>query len=162
ASTGATFNVASGTNLIFNTSDTHTFDASSIISGAGTTQWQSGTNTISGTISTPIAVSGGTLSINSASGQSIPTLTLTGGTLNGSAPITVTGSSMSWSGGTLGGSGTFSIPPSTTILITGYPFFDARPISNGGTIQFTNSTYAYMQNGAVITNGGTIDFQNDA
>src|SRR5437762_1598327 len=32
ASTGATFNVASGTNLIFNTSDTHTFDASSILS----------------------------------------------------------------------------------------------------------------------------------
>src|SRR5207237_2842359 len=88
ASTGATFNAASGTNIIFNTSDAHTFDAASTISGAGTTQWQGGTNTVSGTISTPLSLSGGTLSINSASAQSIPTLTLSGGTLNGTAPIT--------------------------------------------------------------------------
>jgi uncharacterized repeat protein (TIGR01451 family) len=162
SSTNSTFNAASGTTLIFNTNDTRTFDAASTISGAGTAQWQSGTNAFNGTISTPVSLSGGTLTINSASGQSIPTLTMSGGTLNGTAPITVTGTSMTWSSGTLGGSGTFSIPPATTIAITGYPIFDARPISNGGTIQFTNSTYVYMQNGAVLTNGGTIDFQNDA
>jgi large repetitive protein len=161
-STNSTFNAASGTNLIFNTNDTRTFDAASSITGAGTVQWASGASTFNGTITTPLAIAGGSLAINSASGQSIPTLTLSGGTLNGTAPITVTGTSMTWSGGTLGGSGTFSIPPATTITITGYPIFDARPISNGGTIQFTNTTYVYMQNGAVLTNGGTIDFQNDA
>jgi hypothetical protein len=161
-STNATFNAASGTSLIFNTNDARTFDAASTISGAGTTLWQSGTNNFSGTITTPLSLAGGTLAINSASGQSVPTLTMQGGTLNGTAPITVTGTTMTWSGGTIGGSGTLSIPPGTTISITGYPFFDARPISNGGTIQFPSGTYAYMQNGAALTNGGTIDMQSDA
>jgi hypothetical protein len=160
-STGATFSVSTGTTLNFYYNNTRTFDAASIISGAGTTQWQSGTNTFSGTISTPMGVSGGTLTLNGAATQSIPTLTLSGGTLNGSASVNLTGAAMTWTGGTLGGSGTLSIPATTTITISGYPYFDARTVNNAGTIKMTSTYYAYMQNGAALTNSGTIDFQGD-
>src|ERR1051326_5740901 len=160
-STGATLNPSSGATLDFATSDTRTFDSASSISGPGTVVWQSGTNTFNGTYSTITTINGGTLSINSASAQTIPTLTLNGGTLNGSAAINVTGASMTWSGGTIGGSGAFTIQNTSTITIGGVPFIDARTLTNNGTIDFINSNYVYLQNGAALTNNGTIDFQGD-
>src|SRR5207244_809550 len=47
--TGATFSASSGATLNFNSDHTRTFDASSTVSGAGTVQWASATNTLSGT-----------------------------------------------------------------------------------------------------------------
>src|SRR5260221_16868 len=98
-SSGATFNASSGATLNFNTADTRTFDASSTLSGAGNLQWSAGTNTVSGAynVTGALAVSGGTLTLNSASTLIVPTLTMTGGTLNGSAPISVTAAAMAWS-----------------------------------------------------------------
>jgi len=160
-STGGTFTVASGAVLNAYYGDTRTFDASSSISGAGTFMVQGGTNTFSGTLSAAVNVTGGTLTINSAGAQSIPTLTLGGGILNGTANISLTGSSMTWTGGTLGGSGTFTIPAAATITISGYPFIDARPVTNNGTISITSTYYVYMENGAVLTNNGNVGFVND-
>ena len=160
-SSGATFGISSGATLYTYTGDPRSFDAASQITGAGTFQQQSGTDTVSGTISTNVNVAGGTLTINSAATQSLPTLAMSGGTLNGSANITITGTSMTWTGGTISGSGTLTIPNGTTINITGYPFFDARPVTNAGTINFTTTNYAYVGNNSVITNSGLIDFQND-
>jgi hypothetical protein len=160
-STGATFSVSTGATLYFYYNDTRTFDAASTISGAGIVQWGSGTNTITGTLSAPTVMSGGTLTINSAAAQSVPTLTMQSGTLNGSAAINLTGAAMTWSGGTIGGTGTLSIPAATTITIGGVVYFDTRPISNSGTINIASSNYFYMQNNAALTNSGTIDFQGD-
>jgi large repetitive protein len=160
--TSATFNIASGTTLVLYSSDNRTLDAASSVSGSGTLQVQSGTTTIAGTITTNIAATGGTLTINSAAAQSVPTLALSGGTVNGSATINLTGATMAWTGGTIGGSGTLNIPAGTTVSITGYPYFDGRTVNNSGTISFPNGTYSYVQNNAVITNNGTIDFASDA
>jgi uncharacterized repeat protein (TIGR01451 family) len=159
--TAASFSLSSGTTLYFNTNDTRTFDAASTISGAGTAQWQSGTNTFSGTLTAPIGVAGGTLTINSAATQTIPTLTMSGGTLNGSAAINLTGAAMTWSGGTLGGGAALSIPAGTTITVSGVPYFDARQLSNAGTINITSYYYIYMQNNAVLTNSGMVNIQGD-
>src|SRR5205085_1981655 len=46
--TSATLQAASGATLSFNTSDTRTFDAGSVVFGAGTVQWVAGTNTVNG------------------------------------------------------------------------------------------------------------------
>jgi uncharacterized repeat protein (TIGR01451 family) len=161
-STGGTFSIAGGAMLLFNSNDTRTFDAATSIGGAGTLAVSSGTNTVAGTISANLRLSGGTLTINSASAQSIPVLEMQGGTLNGSANVNVTGSIMSWSGGTVGGSGAFTISATTTISVAGYPFFDTRPVTNNGTINVTSFYYLYMQNGAVLTNNGTINFTGDS
>jgi uncharacterized repeat protein (TIGR01451 family) len=162
ASSGGTFNVAGGTTLATYTNDARSFDAASTIGGAGTLAVSTGTNTVGGTLSTPLSLSGGTLTMNSAAAQSIPTLAMSGGTLNGSAAINLTGSAMTWTGGVIAGSGTLSIPAGTTITIAGYPYFDGRAITNAGTMNFTSSYYTYMQNNAVLSNSGTVDFQGDS
>jgi fibronectin-binding autotransporter adhesin len=161
ASTGGTLNISSGATGYLYYTTAATFDSASTISGSGTLQSGAGTNSISGAISTSLIVSGGTLSINSATAQSIPVLTMQAGTLNGTANLGVTAAAMTWSGGTIGGSGTLSIPGGTTVTIGGVPFLDGRPVTNGGTIAFTSTNYMYLQNGAVLTNNGTIDFQGD-
>jgi hypothetical protein len=161
ASTGGSFNISSGALAILYYTTTATFDAASAVTGAGTLQNAAGTNSVAGTISASILMTGGTLSINSASAQSIPTLTMQGGTLSGSGNINLTGAAMTWTGGTLGGSGTLSVPNGTTVTISGVPTIDARTLSNAGTITFTAAYYLYMQNNAVLTNSGTISFPGD-
>jgi len=160
--TSATFSVSSGATISFATGDTRTFDAATTISGAGTTAWQGGSNTVSGTLSTNVNLGGGTLTLNSASAQSIPTLTLNGGTLAGSAAINLTGAAMTWTYGTIGGSSALTIPNGTTVTINAYPTFDARPVTNNGSIVLTTANNVTLQNGAVLTNNGTIDLQADA
>jgi uncharacterized repeat protein (TIGR01451 family) len=159
--TGAAFNVSGGATLSLYYSDARSFDAATTISGPGTLMIQGGTNTVSGTLSTPLTVTGGTLTLNSAAAQTIPTLSMQGGTLNGTAGINLTGASMTWSGGIVGGSGTLSIPPGTTITVAGYPTIDTRPVTNAGAINITSFYYLYMQNNAALSNSGTIDFQGD-
>src|SRR6266542_5514955 len=93
-SSGATFNVSNGAVLYFYSTDTRTFDAASTLSGAGTMQFNSGTNTINAvynvtgatknnsattTISNitslgDLTVSSGTLTLNGASAVSVPTI----------------------------------------------------------------------------------------
>src|SRR5205085_11236156 len=123
-----------------------------------------GTTTISNITATgDLFVSGGTLTLNSASAISTPTLTMQGGTLNGTAPINITGTSMNWSSGTIGGTGQLSIPNGTTITVNGSaPIIDTRAVSNAGTINFVSGNYIYLQNNAVLTNSGTLDFQADS
>src|SRR5258708_22427834 len=87
---------------------------------------------------------------------------MAGGTLSGSGNLNPTGAAMTWSGGIISGSGTLTIPVGAVITLSGYPYFDGRPITNNGTINFTSTNYIYMQNNAVLTNNGTIDLQNDA
>ena len=161
-STGAAFTVSSGATLTFYYGGNRTFDAASTISGAGLTQMQGGTATINGTLSTPLNISGGTVTINSAATQTIPTLTMAGGTFNGTSNVNLSGAAMTWTGGIIGGSGTLAIPGGTVITLNGYPTFDSRPITNNGTINFTATNYIYVQNNSVLTNNGTIDMQNDA
>ncbi|HKS22368.1 MAG TPA: LamG-like jellyroll fold domain-containing protein [Thermoanaerobaculia bacterium] len=160
--TGAAFNVNGGAILSLYYSDARSFDAATTIAGAGTLMVQGGTNTMSGTLTTPLTITGGTLTVNSAAAQSIPTLSMQGGTLNGTAGINLTGASMTWSGGIVGGSGTLSIPAGTTITVAGYPIIDARPVTNAGAINVTSFYYLYMQNNAALSNSGTIDFQGDS
>src|ERR1044071_1718059 len=116
-SNGGTLNLASGTTAYLYYTTTATFDSASTISGSGTLQAGTGTNSIAGTISTPILLTGGTLSINSATTQSVPTFTIQGGTLSGSGMLAGPGAAMTWTGGTLGGTGTLSIPAGTTVTI---------------------------------------------
>src|ERR1051326_6105805 len=179
-STGAQFSVASGAQLVFYSGDARTFDAASTISGAGTVVWQGGTNTVSasynvtgltkgiGATSTlsnivsvgDLFVSGGTLTLNSASALAVGTLPMQGGTLNGTAPINVTGASMTWTGGILAGSGTLTIPNGTTISIANV-VFDGKAVTNGGTMNVPTTNSFYLENNAVLTNNGTIDLQGD-
>jgi len=49
----------------------------------------------------------------------------------------------------------------TAATIAGYPYIDARPVTNAGTINVTSSYYIPMQNNATLTNSGMIDFQGD-
>lgn len=179
---GATCSASIGATLRFNTNDTRIFDAASTLSGLGTIEFASGTNTISGTTNTSgairnsgatttiggtisgigdITVSGGTLTLNSASTLSVRTLTMSGGTLTGTAPISLTGTSQTWTGGTIAGSGLLTIPDSTTVTFNGYVYFDTRSISNSGTLSYTSNYYSYFYNSASLTNNGTVDFQGD-
>ncbi|HEX3108095.1 MAG TPA: LamG-like jellyroll fold domain-containing protein, partial [Thermoanaerobaculia bacterium] len=161
-SNGGTLNTASGTTAYLYYTTAATFDSASTISGSGTLQNGAGTNSIAGTISIPILMSGGTLAINSATGQSIPTLTMQGGTLSGSGTLTVTGPAMTWTGGIVGGTGTLSISNASTVTINGVPFLDGRTLNNAGTITFNSTNYMYVQNNAILNNSGTIDFPGDS
>src|SRR4029079_450947 len=104
----------------------------------------------------------GTFAINSAGAQSIPTLSMQGGVLSGSANVNLTrATTMTWTGGNVAGSGTLTISPASTVSVAGYPFLDARPVTNNGTINVTSFFYLYMQNGAVLTNNGTVNVTGD-
>src|SRR5205807_6285983 len=145
----------------FNTNDTRAYDSATTISGSGTAQWNSGTNTFNGTISSNVTLNSGTLNLNNASTQSIPALNMQGGTLAGNAPVTLTGAAQTWTGGTIAGTGLLTIPNTTIVTFNGYVSFDSRSISNAGTMNYTSNYYSYVYNGATLTNGGTIDFQGD-
>src|ERR1051326_8432522 len=179
-STGAQFSVASGAQLVFYSGDARTFDAAFTISGAGTVVWQGGTDTVgasynvtgvtkctgaTATLSNIVSVgdlfvSGGTLTLNSASALAVGTLTMQGGTLSGTAPINVSAAVMTWSGGILGGSGALSIPNGTTVTVNAIDV-ETRAVSNAGTLAFTTG-YMYLGANAVLTNSGTIDFAGDS
>jgi fibronectin-binding autotransporter adhesin len=161
-STGGTLNAASGTTAYFYYTTAATFDSASTISGTGTLQNGAGTNSIAGNVTTPILMSGGTLSINSATTQSVPTLTMQGGTLSGSGTLAVTGAAMTWTGGIVGGTGTLSIPNASVVTVSGVVYLDNRTLTNAGTITFTGGNYLYLQNNAVLNNSGTIDFPGDS
>src|SRR5262249_9672505 len=114
-STGGTFTaVSSGNTLYFYYFETRTFDSASTISRAGTVNWANGTNTVhaaynvtgitasSGGTTTidnitsvgDVAISGGVLTLNSASALTVGTLNVTGGTLAGTASINPTGAAL--------------------------------------------------------------------
>src|SRR5438876_11531548 len=63
-SSGVCSSDLSGATLNFYYNDTRTFDAASVISGAGTLYVQGGTNTVAGAISTRLTIVGGTLTLN--------------------------------------------------------------------------------------------------
>src|SRR5438105_14178096 len=49
-----------------------------------------------------------------------------------------------------GGSGLLTIPSTTTITVNGYVYYDTRPISNAGTLNYTSNYYSYFYNSAKI------------
>ncbi|MEA2163027.1 MAG: large repetitive protein [Thermoanaerobaculia bacterium] len=184
SATGGTFSVASGATLRFG-SQSFAFDAATSISGSGAvetsdatvthpgsynisggTTSSNGSFTLTGTVSSlgPITVSGGLLTLSSASALSTTSLNITSGTLAGSSTLTVNGST-TFSGGLIMGSGTLVIPATRTMSITGggFKIVDSRTINNSGSIIFDSIGSTYAQGTAVINNlgGATYDIRSD-
>src|SRR5205085_4578209 len=91
-------------------------------------------------------------------------LGMQGGTLAGTAPISLTSTSQTWTGGTIAGSGLLTIPSGTTVDINNSTYFDTRPISNSGTLNYNNGSQSSFYNSATLTNTATgiIDIKGDS
>lgn len=153
----APFAVSSGTTL--GLEGTHSFTASSGITGAGTVAVINGTSTFnSATISGTLTLSGGEADFNGTT--SIGSLNETGGTLGGTGSVTINGNS-SWTSGTMNGTGTTTLATNATLTLLGVnsgSVVISRTFINNGTIFWTeaaadNNEYLYLS--ASFENFGT-------
>jgi hypothetical protein len=112
------------------------FSDGSQLTGTGTVNLVSGTNTLTGTISIQnLNLTGGT---NTLSGPiSAPNLNLTGGTLAGTQTIT---GAFNWSGGNMNSAGTTTIASGSTLTISTVGFdhdMNTHSLINNGTVLWT-------------------------
>ena len=139
------FDAVSGTTLDFG-SGTHTLNAGTAFTGAGSSRVTGATVTVNGAVS---AVNFGQ----------------TAGTLGGGDTLTVTGT-FGWTGGTMSGSGKTSIAAGGTMTLSGgnTKSLSGRTIDNAGTVNLTGTGQFDLRNGGVFNNlsGGVFDAQSDA
>ena len=178
-----TISVPAGTTLNFN-GGVFAAGPASIISGAGSLQFNGGSATLAGTVNvtgphfftngninltgnytcTNAVVIAGAIASFSGTGTVAPvTITLTSGNLDGAQTVTV-GSLMNWTGGGMTGTGRTLIPPGATLnLIAGINGLGitTRTLENGGTAIWTGTGGLVVNNG-VITNrpGALFNAQN--
>ncbi|MBA3963745.1 MAG: S-layer family protein, partial [Chthoniobacterales bacterium] len=173
--TTGSFNISSGATLHF--SSDFNLAATSLVSGAGTMDFNSGTVDIAGTynVTGTSSFSGATVNFNSpitslgalsitsgaalfnSNNVTVPTINLSGGgTLGGTiAQVTSTGL-LTWSGGTMSGTGVTNA--NGGILIdNAQVFLDTRTLNNavGQTATLSNFAEVLVQNGATFNNNGT-------
>lgn len=154
----APIGVSTGTTL--GLAGTHSFAASSGITGAGTVAVSSGTSTFnSATISGTLNLIGGEADFNGTT--SIGFLNETGGTLGGTGTVTLNGNS-SWTGGTMNAAGTTILATNATLTLLGVnngTVVDSRTFINNGTIFWTESSLdsnEYLYLAASFENFGTL------
>jgi hypothetical protein len=141
-----------------------TFDATSVLRGAGAVEFQGTT-----TLEMPVTTTGnvtvtGTTNLNNSVTHS-GAWRLTGGTLGGAGDVTLTGS-LEWTSGTMSGAGRTVLSSGTTATLTptSIPLYLSRELSLGGTSTLNESTNGYglyLTNG-VLRNTGTLTATNRA
>jgi hypothetical protein len=158
-STGGTFTVASGATLDF-LGGTHTFDASSSISGAGNVDFSSGTATISSTynVTGATSVSGATANFNIHPTSVGSSLTVSSGTANFNVASTLSPTTV-----TLSGNGTLNLSPD--LNVTTYNQSGSSRLKGGGTVTVSGMTTwsgghikdagTFNANGGLTVNGST-------
>ena len=107
-----------------------------------------------------LALSSGTLSIDSGATPTIASLTQTGGTLQGAGTLEIS-EGMSWSAGTVTGSGETILAPESTSSIdpgtgSAHVILEERKLLNEGALTFPEGTL-FMESGAQIENSGYFD-----
>ncbi len=107
-----------------------------------------------------LALSSGTLSINTGATPTIATLTQTGGTLQGAGTLGIS-EALSWSAGTMSGSGETTLAPESTSSIdpgsgSAHVILEERTLLNEGALTFPEGTL-FMEGGAHIQNTGYFD-----
>jgi uncharacterized repeat protein (TIGR01451 family) len=125
----------------------------------------------SGTFNGPGAfrINNGNLIVAPAVSVTIPDLSLTNGYLSGAGTVTLTGTA-TWSGGSMGHSsnpgGTTILGPGATLNLTNttYKYLDqGRTLTNNGTINYNATTYYLsIYNGSIFNNVGLFDIQSDS
>ncbi|HST04143.1 MAG TPA: hypothetical protein VLQ48_05340 [Chloroflexia bacterium] len=173
SSTG-TFNVAQGATLGICNCDTHRFQPSSAIEGAGTFESVGPPLTlISGTFTLPnlLLESGDVVfdSVGANTATSVMTLTMTAGSLSGSRTISVT-NVLNWGAGLghMAGSGHTDILPGARMDVSAGAFLQSgRVLNNYGTVNFVGASQFgtdLQMTGATFNNrpGGVVTIVNDA
>ena len=107
-----------------------------------------------------LALSSGTLSINSGATPTIASLTQTGGTLQGAGTLEIS-EALTWSAGTMSGSGETILAPESTSSIdpgsgSAHVILEERTLLNEGALTFPEGTL-FMESGAQIHNAGYFD-----
>ncbi|HLA34317.1 MAG TPA: YDG domain-containing protein, partial [Rhodocyclaceae bacterium] len=160
---GAT-TLAAGATLHIN-GGSHTFDASSSISGAGNLSIGNGTAQIAGAYSPSITtLNDGTLDLISNTAATV-IFNQSNGTLSGAGKLTLNGSG-SWTGGVWQGGGTLIVSPGSTLDIDGTSakYLNGYTVDNSGTVNWKNSGAVDLNldsSTSTFNNRGAFDIQGN-
>jgi uncharacterized repeat protein (TIGR01451 family) len=160
-----TYTAGSGATMQFG--GTHTLSGTSLMTGAGTFDFPSGTVTSSGgfTVTGTANITGGTLTLNNTAPVTFSDLNLSNGQLGGTGNWTLAGT-FDWTGGTLTGTGTLTVNSGSNLNLSGASTktFSQRTIANSGTTTWSGTGSINSGLSAVFNNlsGGTFAIQNDA
>ena len=154
-----TLDAASG-HFAFTAGTNTTLAAGSTLSGSFYLQGASVTAASFNGTHASLALSSGSLSIDSGATPTIASLTQTGGTLLGTGTLEVS-EALSWSAGTVSGSGETILAPESTSSIdpgtgSAHVILEERTLINEGALTFPEGTL-FMESGAQIQNTGYFD-----
>jgi filamentous hemagglutinin family protein len=159
--TGA-FNIGAGQEMRFGGSVTRDFNVGSSISNSGTLSLNGGTNTFSGTFTSPGVLNLGSASLNFSTGGivSLGTFNMNNGAfsvLAGADPVTVTGAATL--NGTLADSaGVFTIANTATASVSTGLDVGARTLRNEGTFNLNSGAILMLDgNNSIFQNAGTFN-----
>ncbi len=154
-----TINTAFGAGIYF-TGGTGIFNSGTKLSGAGSLNFDGGTDSINAASITTqtINISNGIVTVQPALNfKPSSTLVLSGGTLNGIGKISFTDSTVfNWSGGSIGGSDSLNIQSGAVANIEGSSLYlnDTKILNNAGELNWSS--------GEIYLNGGSPSIVNSA